>query len=399
MSQEIFPSPHCSLLPSGDAPSLALELNKNSDPASQVPADFLLLQSLTPDSIFGPPVSGTCPSYPLFYPMPTAAVSPVPAPAPAALPTAKRRSRKKRADSESNLTPAELRALHAEKNRQFARESRERKQLYVERLEREVESLRTELSQCKERLARYELIDSKRQMDKPSAVLKALDEMQRTHAGRERFKEILIRKFDEQFEDRKKAVEQLFRILLEITMPLPLRFHMWEADNDVDAFNPENFSLVLGYQPTKEQLQRIQEHIKIAHAGHEAYHREMKAKFAKVAPRIRANVKKMLEYHREIQIDTYRIMVSSMKARLLSSYTVESAEEDMRYVPNLYGRPELSDEALLQINEHDFWLDTHGTEAADADIDEEDCRDKGHCVGSSSSNNNQSKDAGVRSGE
>ncbi len=259
----------------------------------------------------------------------------------------------------------EYKALRAEKNRQFARESRERKRIYVRTLENQIVCLQAELAQCRTRLARYELIDAKRDMcgaEKSTAVLAAVEELQRTHADPSQFQKILMRKMDEQFDGYKKAVAQLFRILLEVAVPLPVRFYFWEAENDIDMLKPENMCKLLGYQPGAKELGQLTEHIKACHLSYDETRKKMRAKFTRVTQRVRKNVRQMLESQKAIQLDSFR-MLNFIKRQIASKYTAEHAVEELRGVPKLRWQPELSDESIFKVSDQDFWQDTSDTAA------------------------------------
>ncbi len=99
---------------------------------------------------------------------------------------------------------ADTRKARAEKNRLFARESRERKRLYTESLEREVAALRVRLA----RLEKYELIETQRE----TATLETI------HTDPMRLSQFVA----QQTEDRTKALLQLSQIMLQISAPAAL---------------------------------------------------------------------------------------------------------------------------------------------------------------------------------
>ncbi len=325
---------------------LPLPANNNS---SQAPADL--------DPFVTPPfLTPFCsPPHPLFYPPAD------PAPDVQVIPSGRRLRDGKYAD----LTEYQRKAIHAENNRRFAKESRERKRIYVETLEKEVQALRLELSWYKARFAAYSLIDQKRDLrgeEWPNTVLAALEES-RTDPGQ--FGKILIRKLDEQFDERKRALEQLFRIALEIAVPLSLRYHMWKLENHIDIFNPKDMCRLVGYGPESDQVNSHLAHIRQAHPECEEIERDMKAKLTEKLHKIKQNVRQMLGCQKAIQTDTLRIL-NHMKQYLESKYTAGLAVDDLHFVRLLNNRPELSDASVLQVTDEDFWPDT----AAPASDDE-----------------------------
>lgn len=344
MSQNnLFPSQ------SEHSASLALSLspyNNGSDPPSQIiVGDLFQSPTLLPF-----PTATYSPSpYPMFYPLPPPSADPVP-------------PKKRRARCVPGLTKEQRKTLYAERNRQFARESRERKQQYVEGLEKELAVLRAELARYRSLFARYELIDRKRNLggeEWSAAIMSALGEVQRTRGDTGQFQTVLLRKLDEQFEEQRRALEQLFRIMLEISVPLLVRFKLWKAESGLDMFNVVEMCKFMGYDPDSDFAKRVAEHIRTAHAGEDtrAAQREQNAKLERISARIRDNVRKMLDCHKDIQRDSYRA-VHSMKLLVHNArYTAEQAAEDLKFMPRINWRPELSDESILKISNQDFWLD------------------------------------------
>ncbi len=353
-----------------NCPSLALALSLSPNPLSppsQVPSCLQLPRTPEPFPAAAFPAAFYSQSLPLFYPLPPADLPPVPA-----FPPAKRRAPRGSSKVVDGITKAMRKSIHAEKNRQFARESRERKRAYVQGLEREVATLKTELAWYKERFASYALIDRKRDIsttEKTEAIQAALRELSQTRAAPGQLSELIIQKFTESFNERKKALEQLFRIMLEVAVPTILRFQLWAVDNNIDVFDPEHLHKYFGYQPGSETMKVVLEHMKTAHANHAEIQRELKTKLSKVTINIRKNVKQMLEAQREIQMDTAKVM-HCLKKFISPNYTVEHAIHDMNHaIPRLSGREELSDESIFKVSEEDFLCDTADASLEDGDPD------------------------------
>lgn len=249
--------------------------------------------------------------------------------------------------------------MHKERNRQFARESRERKRLYVEGLEREVIMLRAEVERKTERLARYDAIEQQRDIvgDEDHAVmLSALEEMSRTKAGPTQFSSVLIRKMKEMAEGRRKALEQLSQMMLEIAVPFSMRLFLWEAENDIDVFNPACAEKILGYKPDAEQLRLLMNCARSMQDNRIVYDR-MKARAVVTSQNIRRNVKQIVECQKGIQLETLRLL-RYMKKHLLAGYTPDDAKLDARFAPKLLNRAELSNAAIFQLPDEGLWLDT-----------------------------------------
>ena len=70
-----------------------------------------------------------------------------------------RKNANKKVASLFSIEAEDKKAMRAEKNRQFAKESRERRRKYVQNLEQEVNQLKEEIESYKIRLKKYELIE------------------------------------------------------------------------------------------------------------------------------------------------------------------------------------------------------------------------------------------------
>ncbi len=114
----------------------------------------------------------------------------------------------------------EKKAIRAEKNRRFAKESRDRKRRYVQELEAEVKDLRKQVEFYKSRLSKYELIEKQRNMfgyelyATISGVYKEMYEKHQSVTDTALFVKALEKKFDQCVEERRKALEQLARTMV-----------------------------------------------------------------------------------------------------------------------------------------------------------------------------------------
>ncbi len=304
-------------------------------------------------------------------------VVPVPPPTPAS------RSGRRRPRREQSVPSGEQIPPKKERNVWLARESRERKRLYVEGLEQEVVVLRAELAKKNARLARYELIE--RQLDimgdeDRRVILSALEEMTRTKAAEPEFPSILIRKMKAITEERRKALEQLSHMMLEIAVPFSLRLFLWEAENGVEIFDPVHAEKVLGRKPTVEQMKLLATYAEYAVSCKDTY-KELKARAVSAAQRIRKNVKQMVECQKAIQMETLSIL-RCLRKKVFPEYTKSDAELEIKFIPKLETLPELSNAAIFQLTEESLWQDANTEAYLDADeiengVGEKICGDRG----------------------
>eukprot|EP00826_Nyctotherus_ovalis_P031668 TRINITY_DN2536_c0_g1_i16.p1 TRINITY_DN2536_c0_g1~~TRINITY_DN2536_c0_g1_i16.p1 ORF type:complete len:239 (-),score=51.07 TRINITY_DN2536_c0_g1_i16:53-769(-) len=150
----------------------------------------------------------------------------------------KKRGRRKLYETE------ELRkARRAETNRMAARANRERKQMYIKRLEAQVDCLQAELVACKARLSKYEIIEQYRSLFGYEIHRSSRRAMQRcceenklstdTVVYTKHVKNEMVAFIQECW----KALEELAKSMVEISLPLHWRFLFWLTENNVDTLN------------------------------------------------------------------------------------------------------------------------------------------------------------------
>ncbi len=262
----------------------------------------------------------------------------------------------------ANLPEPQRRAMakivRATKNRRCARESREKKQRYVIGLEEEVGSLRAELAEYKKKFAKYETID--RQLDSEDAedqrvVESAINEMKQTNATSRQFPDIFMRKMEEKLEERRKALEQLARMTVEIAVPLTLRGFLRCADH-CPTMCPPKLEEMFGRVPDPEDAKNIQAVLQIRPPTLKeiACVRELATK---AKQRLKENVKRMLKCQRKIQFETWRVW-KAITDDYMPKYQPGKVESSVIYHQKLRGRPELSDYTLFGVADNDFAFDT-----------------------------------------
>ncbi len=266
-----------------------------------------------------------------------------------------------------HTTPPSRKAFLAARNRWFARKSREKKRLRLESLENEVVRLRSELGVCKEKLARYELIDRQRiqpREESRNVVLSVLTEMAQRKAEDTEFPKFLQREMEKKVDERRQALEQLTRLTLEIALPPSVRLSIWEAENDVDIYDTGDVCRCLGYKDGlgADEVREMMDYVNYYHPDRKS-HQKIREEVAAAAKRIRKNVKQMLECQRGIRVEALSIWQHT-KRTLLDRCTKYNAVPGLRFAPKLVDRPELSDREILQVNDRDFRIgDVRHTEA------------------------------------
>ncbi len=320
--------------------NVSLQLDNNSDFGPILP---FVVDSPPPPSAFSPGSAAATPPLP-----PTLSA-----------PTKRRHPR----GSGSHPTPGE-KAVRAEKNRRFARESRERKRRHLRSVEAEVVSLRAELSQYKERFSRYELIEQQRVLSathKHGLISSTFEEIARTGADLSQFSRIMVQKTQQIMEERRKALSQLFGLVLQLAVPMSLRLCFWAAENNLDTLSPQSICKRMGYGLSEEKMQTLTECLNALRRGSPEEERKHMERTATISRNIREHVKRMVECQRGTEREIMK-MCKGWKAIFMSKYTPELAEKELMFAPKLSGRPELTDQAVFHMSDQDLSLDTEAAE-------------------------------------
>ncbi len=360
-------SPHQSFLAGsnadhyGRAEDLLFPPNSNTNPRHKSQANDIRQSDPTPAPVQIP----TVPSQPAFFypvqqlPVPVMARPQILVYAPAAgrvyLPSAEQRKK----------------AIRAERNRFFARESRERRRTYLQSLEKEVASLKEQLELYKTRLEKYEVIERQRCMageEDHKMIVETIGEMQRTGTDPSKFAQIITRKMEELGEERQAALEQLSQITLEIAVPRPLRLFLWQSEAGIDMYDPEGLNRLMGYKVSPDDVKYLKDREKFLPVDRETWGK-MLARAASSAQAIRRYVRRVIDAQRGIQMEALKVW-KEVKRKMMPNYGAEYAEMKMKCTPKLNGRPELSNAEIFKLGGETFWLDENTADCLEDDIGE-----------------------------
>ncbi len=257
------------------------------------------------------------------------------------------------------LADPEKRAARAARNRTFARESRERKKEWLGQLKKEVRELRAEVEIYRRRMSRYELIDQQLNFSSSAyyaMISEVLREQQRkgTMSDHAEFVAEITRRTGVFINERRTALSQLSRMMVQLTLPLPMRFCLWNAESGVDVYDPsadKPASNVLNSGQT-QCMCNIAQTVYPDKTRYDRVRQELRG----IAKDVRLDVKNLLEAHKGIQRETLR-MWNHMKRDAIPKYSLVETQFHMQMMPRLELKPELSEYALYKIQDKDFWLD------------------------------------------
>eukprot|EP00826_Nyctotherus_ovalis_P054075 TRINITY_DN7062_c0_g1_i17.p1 TRINITY_DN7062_c0_g1~~TRINITY_DN7062_c0_g1_i17.p1 ORF type:complete len:370 (+),score=112.25 TRINITY_DN7062_c0_g1_i17:98-1207(+) len=261
---------------------------------------------------------------------------------------AKSKRTKKAAQKAEPIAPIdceEKKTLRAEKNRKFAKESRDRKRQYVQNLEVEVKELRREVQLYRARLQKYALIEKHKNTGHYdiysliAAIYKEMNERNQPITNNSLFIEALRRTKMNHLLERQMAVEQLTREMTNIVFPDCLKFAVWSFENNIDLYDAAKFSKILG--TSEEQAKAVIEYMKKLYPD--------KKVFRKIQILTTNTGKKVKEMMRQVILSQKRIFVelqrleSYVSDNLSPNYTMKTLEDLANLVPYIMPKPEFKE--------------------------------------------------------
>ena len=166
----------------------------------------------------------------------------------------KKDNRKKRGQNRRRKCfgePWEQEKKRMERNRLSARECRKRRKDYISSLESEVDQLKYELNECKNKLAKYvqmEKLRNKNSLERFLAIKAKLtlaspeNLSPRADDGGcvDRHMKKLLPELRFDFEERLQAVELLGQMIREVLLPLSYKYVLWTAEHGTGLFDMEH---------------------------------------------------------------------------------------------------------------------------------------------------------------
>eukprot|EP00826_Nyctotherus_ovalis_P058612 TRINITY_DN8071_c0_g2_i1.p1 TRINITY_DN8071_c0_g2~~TRINITY_DN8071_c0_g2_i1.p1 ORF type:complete len:353 (+),score=74.28 TRINITY_DN8071_c0_g2_i1:167-1225(+) len=263
--------------------------------------------------------------------------------------------KKKRGRRKVYQTEELRKARRAEINRMAAKANRERKQLHIKRLETQVDYLQAELAFCKARLSKYETVENHRNLfgceihwSFRRAIQRCSEESNPIavyvkHASREAFAFI---------QERCKALEDLTKSIVEISLPSHWRFLYWFANNNVDLL-----SMMRGFPALREVLEdkEKREGARILQEKILPQIRQAKIKeaFIESVKKVQKLVKMIVRLQKEVQIELINI-TKQIADHFIINATPASGHMIAQLVYFARNMPEFSDKMVYQLEDSDF---------------------------------------------
>lgn len=251
-------------------------------------------------------------------------------------------------------------AMRAERNRLFARQSRERKRKLIEDLKAELEVAKDELAKYKARFKKYERIEAQR--DSSSCEIyqwlayanKEMQSAGNTEGNGAQLMQLMDKAVETSVKERCKAIEDLTKVMLELAMPSIIRTYK-QPPLVADAFTPKDLMRVLDNNISLEKANQIYNYIKRIYPSHSHYLMMMSTVEASKS-KIKDWMKDLLRCQKKLQMELKKIYLNFLKSSVqkMQADAVEALADIVTYLSK---KPECSNYAVYQIKEKDFSTD------------------------------------------
>jgi len=152
----------------------------------------------------------------------------------------------------------EKKQTRAERNKRYAKESRDRKKKYIEDLEQQVLILKREVEIYNARLKNYELIEK----FKNNIGNEFYEELRKAQKNmfinnKEALTKSLRNYCNQLLNEQMDVLRLVTKMLMDISLPIPLRVCMWLSDKNIDQMNAKEIAQMMSPIITLEQAQSI----------------------------------------------------------------------------------------------------------------------------------------------
>ena len=242
-------------------------------------------------------------------------------------------------------------AIRAEKNRKFAKESRERKRKYIQSLEMEVKELKIQLEFYRQKLQKYELIEN--------GIISFGDEIKTTLVdactqmnvvnqpitNNSLFSEILKERLRKKFIEQRMALEQLTKMMMSALLANSVKVSRWVAENNIDIYDSK----------------KIEDHIEsrcilaFSHCIRQSYpdrksHNDVQSYISSIGSRLKSLMYRILECQNQAQAELISLE-NYMKENVAPKFTIQQIEILAQMIPFFNSIPELKDHTIYQYKE------------------------------------------------
>lgn len=265
---------------------------------------------------------------------------------------------KSKAKRKPKLEPntAELRKqIRAEKNKKYAKESRDRKRKYVEELELQVETLKGEVEMYKAKLKEYELLEKYKKSvgfefyETMAKVYQDLNTNGESIANNSAFTKSLKKAICEVLDEQQTVLDLLTKNIVETMLPLPTRISMWMAEHNVDITDSDKVAQAFMNVLKSEQIKTLVDYMKIADpAGN--LRKENNLFVSYTSKKVKGALKDLIASHKKLKLQLNKIKKHVCKSDI-PLYTPYIAEMVARIGTEIAAVPEIKNCGICQLLE------------------------------------------------
>jgi len=260
-----------------------------------------------------------------------------------------------------NIDAIDKKALRAEKNRKFAKESRERKRKYVQDLEMKVKELQREVDHYKDRLAKYAILEKYNSSigyelyDILAKVYREMQEQNQPLINTEYFNEIFKRTCEEKKQEQKKALKIMTKAMLQVLIPFPKRLAMWFAESKMKSFNAESLVKLTNSAISPDQAQVLVDYVKKVYPDENSI-KELQIRNLNMARKVKAIAKELIDCQRRIHQE-YQKVAEHVAKGIPSICNPELLEICAKIGSSFAFRQEIRDYAMESVNEIEYGVE------------------------------------------
>ncbi len=188
-------------------------------------------------------------------------------------------------------------------------------------------------------------------------VAESFREMSRRNADIPGLSRKIIQYVDGILSEKRKALEQLSRLILRIVVPVPIRLAMWETQHDPDVFvDQKNAGRAMGYEIRGRKKRKTAGYMETVYRDPKTCD-DMRHRIAAISETIRCSAKQMVECQHQLNIEIFKMWLCMKETLIPNLMGNRVATRDMKSFPKFETWPEFSDEATFGITEKDFAID------------------------------------------
>eukprot|EP00826_Nyctotherus_ovalis_P040183 TRINITY_DN3927_c0_g1_i24.p1 TRINITY_DN3927_c0_g1~~TRINITY_DN3927_c0_g1_i24.p1 ORF type:complete len:354 (-),score=92.55 TRINITY_DN3927_c0_g1_i24:133-1194(-) len=301
---------------------------------------------------------------------PQAVATSTPAMTPPDEESAGRRERKAPFSITKSEAQRDKKAIRAEKNRLFAKESRDRKQMYVREIENQLRTLKVQVEDYKRRLSKYELIEKHLEFNYEAnkyleAVTEMVAERRETAGNNELFVETLKKFYTERTKDKQKALQVLSKAMVEMIMPFSVKMCLWIKESGIDIRNTEGIQRLVQEKVPHEEAQNIAEYVKALHMSR-TKHGDNLEHLVTSGTKLKNLVRKIAKCQKDAQLELTKIC-NYMNKSVFTNFSINQAGTCFRITSQLLLIPELSNYSICNLSDSDFSINEE-TKAAREEV-------------------------------